>query len=171
MSQPPTLGARYDIGDRLPGGYLQTLYLMSSKSEGPDYGVLFVPRGSWTACSFDQVQQLLGRPIPENSYEVKFDLMCNLEDVTRTSFDPRREAGLSPLNLSNLNSLGKMIVASILIFKEEFAPQAFYAVAVDDNEKLCYYYQRLYRNLGPVLRDQGTDPITSEEGIGYAIFC
>lgn len=156
-------GVRESISFALQGAHLQHFCLNAIP-----YGVIFVPRGSWADVTAPQVSRDTGIALPSDSYEVKFDLLSNLKGSQASSFQTRRQAGLSPLSMKELNILGSALLASIELFHTDYQGSGYYGQAVAGNPKLCHYYKRLFRTNLAKLCAIGLTAHTSAGGNSYA---
>lgn len=167
------LGEREDISDCLgpyrksAGAHVHRLTISDT-----EYGVLFIPMGSWEDDAAETVCTLTNRVLPDGAYEVKFDLMSNMSGCPETQYQNRQKAGLAPFSYADLMSLGRGILATVLMFRDDYGIKAFYAIAVDGDLKLCNYYKRLLKKHSRLLIEQeNLEPVTSDEGLGYALYC
>ncbi len=105
----------------------------------------------------------LSFPIPENSYDVKFDRHENIEDG---NYYDSPGVGFSKFGLSEMSLLGRWLVKIVKFHEERTEAELYLAEA--NNQALNVYYARLARRHADGLGYEVYKNLGSE-GKGYAI--
>lgn len=132
-----------------------------------EYGIWYLPLSAGYLAHKEQIEDQLGRKLPDNCYEVKFALKRDFIEGVPTYTAPGTHEDLGCLNYRQLMALGEAIFKSSWMLRAHRDVRGFVAVALEDRPQLGPYYGRLLKNY----RDQlGYSIYPVLEGSGYAIF-